>query len=68
MDKPTDKNKYIKADDNILINEKCIKWIEKIEECLYICSKSNGCTRTNTHKLCKHKNYENYMKLNKYFE
>jgi hypothetical protein len=69
-----DKNTYIKADDNVLINEKCIKWVEKMDECLYICTKSNGCNRNgnilkdNMHKLCKQNNYENYLKLNKYFE
>lgn len=65
-------NKYIKINNNMVINEQCIRWVQKIDECLYICTKPNGCDVfgifKNTHKLCKKNNYDNYMKLNKYFE
>ena len=68
--------KYIKTDDNKLINEKCIRWIEKIEDCLEVCTKSNGCYfkyerkkyYTDTHKICKINNLDSYNRLNKHFE
>ncbi len=61
---------YLKADDQTLINEKCIKWIKKMNDCLEICIKSNGCNvkSGDTHKICKFNNIESYDKLNKYFE
>ena len=27
--------KYIKTDDNTILNEKCIRWVKKISECLH---------------------------------
>lgn len=36
-------NKYIRTDDDILLNEKKILWIKIIDECLEVCVKSNGC-------------------------
>ena len=60
---------YIKTDDNKIINEKCIKWVKKMDECLEICTKSDGCMiNKDTHKLCKLYNLDSYQKLNKYFE
>jgi hypothetical protein len=60
---------YIKTDDNKIINEKCIKWVKKIDDCLYICTKSDGCNAfKNTNRLCKLNNLDSYNKLNKYFE
>jgi hypothetical protein len=67
-------NSYIKADDNKIINEKCIKWVKKMSDCLQVCTKSTGCNRENrengdgTHKICKIYNLDSYNKLNKYFE
>jgi hypothetical protein len=59
---------YIKADDNKIINETAIKWVKKMDECLYICTKSTGCTQEQTHTLCKINNMESYSKLNTLFE
>ena len=61
---------YIKADDNKIINERHIKWIRKISDCLEVCTMSTGCNSTNgtTHKICKLNNLDSYNKLNKYFE
>ena len=59
---------FIKTDDNIVINEKCIRWVKKIDECLNICVRSNGCSPSATHKICKIYNEDSYNKLNKYFE
>jgi len=61
---------YIKTDDNKIINEKCIRWVQKINDCLEICTKSTGCNVRNkdTHSLCKSNNLDSYNKLNKRFE
>jgi hypothetical protein len=61
---------YIKTDDNKIINEKCIKWVHKMGECLEVCTKSIGCCVQNgdTHKICKINNLDSYNKLNKHFE
>ena len=59
---------YIKTDNNKIINEKCIKWVQKMGECLDVCTKSNGCYVRDTHKICKLNNVDSYNKLNKYFE
>ena len=60
---------YIKTDDNKIINEKCIRWVKKMSECLEVCAMSSGCmVEHNTHKICKLNNLESYNKLNKYFE
>jgi hypothetical protein len=63
------KIKYIKTDNNKIINEKCIKWVKKMSDCLEVCIKSNGCNIDNggTHKICLVNNPESYNKLNKHF-
>lgn len=59
---------YIKVDNNKIINENQIRWVKKINECLEICTKSNGCSDLfSTHTLCKSKNKEDYLKLNTHF-
>ena len=55
------KNNYIKVDDNKVINEKCIKWIKKMDECLAVCTKSNGCYIKDTHKVCKINNDNTFL-------
>ena len=64
------KNNYIRVDDNKIINEKCIKWIKKIDDCLHVCSKKDGCDIKNggTHKICKTNNLDSYNKLVKHFD
>lgn len=62
------KNKFIKMDENIVLNEDYIRWIRKINDCLEICTKFNGCTSYSSHKLCKFNNPKEYNKLNQYFE
>lgn len=32
-------NIFIRADDNKLINEKCIVWVKKMDDCLRVCTK-----------------------------
>ena len=60
---------YIKTDDNKIINEKCIRWVKKMNDCLEVCAKSDGCSGgVDTHNICKMKNVSSYTKLNRYFE
>lgn len=62
---------YVKADNNIVINQKAIRWIKKIEECMEICAKQTGCDIVNnfdTISICKKNNPDSYYKLNKHFE
>ena len=62
-------NSYIKADDNKVINEKNIKWIKKMGDCLEVCTKSNGCViKQDTHTICKFHTPDSYNKLNCLFE
>lgn len=60
---------YIKCDNNIILNEKYIRWIKKINECLEICAKPNGCSLIggDTIKVCKLYNPDSYTKLNNHF-
>lgn len=56
---------YIKADDNKIINKKCIIWVKKMNDCLEVCTKISGCSiGHDTHKICKKYNEESYNKLN----
>ena len=61
---------YLKTDDNTIINEKYIRWVKKMSDCLEVCTKRNGCNINNggTHKICKLNNPASYSKLNKQFE
>jgi hypothetical protein len=63
--------KYVKTDDNRIINENCIRWVKKMDDCLEVCIKISGCnTKYNgdTHKICKLNNPDSYNKLNKNFD
>lgn len=60
---------FIKTDDDKILNIKCIRWVKKMDECLQICSKSNGCTSgVDTHKVCKINNEDSYKRLNRFFD
>ena len=63
-------NSYLKADDNIIINEKMFRWVRKMDECLEVCTKFDGFSVENktTQKICKFHNFDSYTKLNKQFE
>jgi hypothetical protein len=63
------KNSFIKADNNRVVNEKFIRWIQKIDQCLEVCSKMEGCAiGTGTSTICKLNNPDSYEKLNKLFD
>ena len=64
-----EKNKYIKTDDNKIINEKYIIWVKKMNECLEVCTKTTGCNIHDggTHRICKLNSFDSYNKLNNHF-
>lgn len=60
--------RYIRTDNNKIINERCIRWVKKIDDCLEICTKNTGCSApSTTHTLCKINNYDSYTELNAHF-
>ena len=60
---------YLRTDDDKMINEMAITWIKKMNECLEVCVRSNGCeVKVNTHKICKTNSPTSYEKLNKLFK
>ena len=59
---------YLRTDDNKIINESCIRWVKKMDDCLCVCTKSTGCEIKDTHKICKINNLDSYNKLNKHFD
>lgn len=59
---------FIKVNDNTLINANKIIWIQKYKQCMYVCTKSSGCSSFSAHKICKEKSMDDYLKLDKYFE
>jgi hypothetical protein len=61
---------FLKTDDNKVLNESYIRWIEKIGECMEVCTRSDGCNVLlgSTIRVCKKYNPTSYEKLNKYFE
>jgi len=66
------KTVYFKTDDNIIINENCIRWVKKMSDCLEVCIKVSGCdlkdTHKDTHKICRLNNPDSYNKLNEHFK
>ncbi len=61
---------FLKTDNNIIINEAAEKWVKKMNECMNVCIKSEGCTSfmNHTHSICKKYNPDSYEKLNKHFD
>ena len=59
---------FIKTDNNVALNVKQIKWVKKMNECMEVCMKGNGCFVGDTHKICKSVSMSSYDQLNKYFE
>ena len=59
---------YIKADNNHVINEKYIRWIKKMGDCLEVCTKTDGCViKKDTQSVCKLYSLEGFNRLNKHF-
>lgn len=63
------KTSFIRTDNNVILNERCIRWVKKMDECLAICSRSDGCIlHKETLRVCKINNADSYNRLNQYFE
>jgi hypothetical protein len=66
---------FIKMDNNIAVNKMYIRWIRKVNDCIEVCSKQTGCdmtkqniiNSTDTLKICRVNNPENFDKLNQIF-
>jgi hypothetical protein len=45
---------FIKFNDGLVLNKNHIRWIKKIHDCMYICTKSGGCSASarSTHVIC----------------
>jgi hypothetical protein len=41
------KDNIKKADNNKIINEKCIVWVTKMDDCFEVCTKSTDCSVSN---------------------
>jgi hypothetical protein len=60
---------YIQTDNNVYLNTKYIRWIKKMNECVEICSRFDGCVHGfSTHSVCKKYSSESYKKLNEMIE
>ncbi len=57
-------NDFIKVADNKIVNTRFIRWIQKVEDCYYICSKMEGCHIMETSRVCKSDNIKIYNALN----
>jgi hypothetical protein len=45
---------FIIFDDGLVLNKNHIRWIKKIHDCMYICTKSSGCSESarSSHVIC----------------
>ena len=70
MDIDNKQHTFLKAHGNKVLNERHIRWIQKIGECMEVCTRSDGCNvnLNSTTRVCKEYNPASYEKLNKYFE
>jgi len=44
---------FVKVNEEIVINTEWIRWIKTRGKCFSICSKLNGCSKNDTHIVCK---------------
>jgi hypothetical protein len=58
---------FIQVKPDLLINQNHITWIKRIDECMHICIKVDGCTLDTTHKVCKSANPTGYDKIQTLF-
>jgi len=61
--------KFVKASDNTIISLKHIRWVKKLDRCLEICSKIDGCIiGRDTHQVCQYNNPDMYAWLGQHFQ
>jgi hypothetical protein len=59
---------FIQTDDNRIINMKYIRWVKKVNECMEICTKFNGCVAAyDTISVCKKNSPVGYNRLDRHF-
>jgi hypothetical protein len=59
-----EKQIYISTDDNKYLNTKYIRWVKQMNECMEVCSMSNGCVSgISTHTVCKKYSSDSYETL-----
>ena len=60
---------FIKFNDGLVLNKKYIRWIKKIHDCMYICTKSDGCNTLTSHVICSsnEEDKKSFDKLNTMF-
>jgi len=46
---------YIKMEDGLVLNINNIRWIKKVHDCMYICTKDNGNNVSTSHVICNTK-------------
>jgi len=62
-------NEYIKTDKNKVVNQNHIRWVKKMNDCLEVCTKPDGCfIGKDTHRICKLYTPDSYNKLNRLFD
>jgi hypothetical protein len=62
------RDRFVKADNEKVINLTFVRWIKKVDECFYMCSRMDGCRDQDTHKVCKTNNSISHDKLAKLFQ
>lgn len=67
LQKPYCGSKFIAIDSGLLVNEDRILWIQKVEECMRVCTQPNGCEEKETYSLCKAVQPRSYDRLSKLF-
>ena len=62
-------NTYILADGDRLINEKAIRWVKRMDQCLKVCTRTDGCSALDetSHTICKINNPDSFERLNNEF-
>jgi hypothetical protein len=43
---------FIKLEDGLILNINHIRWIRKVHDCMYICTRDDGCNRNTSHVIC----------------
>jgi hypothetical protein len=60
---------FIKIEGGLILNVNHIRWIRKVHDCMYICTKSDGCTSNTSHVICGSNEQQNndFERLNTMF-
>jgi len=54
LQKPFQASRFLLTDNDLVVNEDHIVWIQRIHDCMHVCVKTDGCVaKKSTHKVCK---------------